>query len=81
MEIYFSLILLLRGVTTDVLKQIILQKKSDSADPAEATSSLNTKVSSPQPVGKKRKAAASKGKHDAEVIREFEHFYNITFHL
>ena len=26
------------------------------------------------------KAAAGRGKPDAQVIREFEHFYNITFH-
>ena len=64
----------------DVLKQIILQKKSDSADCAEATSSSNTKISSPQPTGKKRKATAGKGKFDAQVIRKFERFYNITFH-
>ena len=64
----------------DALKQIISQKQSDSADQAEATSSSNTKISSPQPAGKKRKAAAGKGKPDAQVIREFERFYNITFH-
>ena len=63
-----------------VLKNIILQKKSDSADQDEETSSSNTKISSPQPAGKKRKAAASKGKPDAQAIREFERFYNITFH-
>ena len=66
---------------TKTLKLIILQKKTDSADPAEETSSSNTKTSSPQPAGKKRKAAASKGKPDAQAICKFEHFTTSQFTL
>ena len=66
---------------TETLKLIILQKKIDSIDPAEETSSSNTKPFSPQSAGKKRKATTSKGKPDAQVICEFERFYNINFHL
>ena len=63
----------------DALKHIISHKQTDSTDQAEATSSSNTKISSPQHARKKRKAPAGKGKSDAQIIREFKRFYNITF--
>ena len=63
------------------LKNISLHMKtSDSAKPAEATSSSSTKHSSPHLAEKKRKATTSKGKPNAQAICEFENFYNITFH-